>query len=153
MAVLFTVITQLLELHCILSNLGLSSSFHEAWLWGGDSGLLCFPGWPPNKPRYLRQCFLVEVSWCTTLPQTLPKCVAKFWQHVKLLFFFYFSISVVMQFQKARLLKWAPNDVAHSQSPACCSQRSRVKVEPDSKLLLKKWEHVRSWPSEDLSGK
>lgn len=90
MAILFTVITQLLELHCILSNLpapALSTSFCEAWLWGGDSGPLWFPEWPPDKSHCFVQPFSLDVRWFTGLPQTLPKCAAKFWQAVKLFFF------------------------------------------------------------------
>ena len=88
MAILFTVITQLLEPRCILSNLlasGLISSLCKAWLCGRDAGLLYFLGWCSNKPHDLGQCFSIDMWWFIAWLQTLSEGAAKFWQHIRLL--------------------------------------------------------------------
>ena len=87
MAILFTVITQLLEPCCILSNLlasGPSSSLCKAWLCGRDAGLLCFLAWCSNKPHDLGQCFSIDMRWFIAWLQTLSEGAAKFWQHIRL---------------------------------------------------------------------
>ena len=110
MAILFTVITQLLKLPCILSNLSaseLSSSLHKVWLWGGDSGLFCFPGWPPTK-HHLRWYFLIDVWWYIALPQTLSKC----WQIWQCVILKNLLCYVILESQIAKLsITWSRHTV------------------------------------------